>query len=283
MKRKALGRGLGALIPEAAPARERFVEIDIDLIDPNPVQPRTASNRGDLDGLVASIKENGIVQPILVRRHEARYQLIAGERRWLASQRAGLLKIPAVVRDVPDEQLLEYALVENIQRQELTPIEEATAFRRLMDDLDLTQEQVAQKVGKDRASVANTLRLLKLPPALRDWVHEGKVTMGHARALLALNQEAEQIRLAKEILAGDLSVRAVEEKVKRLAGGNQADKGKKPAPDANVTAALSRLREILGTKVEIQGGPRRGRIVIHYYSEDDLNRLYDCLSATHVS
>lgn len=278
MKRKALGRGLAALIPEVAPSKERLLEIDLDLIDPNPFQPRTPGNRGDIEGLVASIRENGIVQPILVRPQNSRYQLIAGERRWLASQQAGLFKIPAVVREVADDQLLEYALVENIQRQELTPIEEAQAYKRLMQDLGMTQEGVAQKVGKDRASVANTLRLLKLPASIKDWVHEGKLSMGHARAMLALESERQQMQVARQIVARDLSVRGVEELVKRISGSHSTRTQKSKESDPNVAAVISQLRQRLGTKVEILGRAKRGKIVIHYYSEEDLQRLFERLA-----
>jgi ParB family transcriptional regulator, chromosome partitioning protein len=279
MKRNPLGRGLGALIPAAsAPAqREGYTEIDTDLIDPNPVQPRSISNRGDLEGLTASIKESGIVQPVLVRRHGIRYQLIAGERRWLAAQQAGLLKIPAVIRDIPDDRLLEGALIENIQRQELTPIEEAQAFRSLLQDYQLTQEDVARKVGKDRASVANALRLLKLPSSIQEWVHQGKLSMGHARALLALDSEKLQVDLARQTISKGLSVRAIEEKTRKLSSPGRPKAASRRQEEPNLAAALSRLRQQLGTKVEVTGSNRRGKVLIYYYSEDDLNRLFDQL------
>jgi len=279
MKRKPLGRGLGALIPATSvPApREGYIQIDTDLIDPNPTQPRTITNRGDLDGLAASIKESGIIQPILVRRQGVRYQLIAGERRWLACQAAGLLKIPAIVREVPDDMLLEVALIENIQRQELTPIEEAKAYQSLVQDYQLTQEDIARKVGKDRASVANALRLLKLPSSIQEWVHQGKLSMGHARALLSLDSEKLQLDLARQVLDRGLSVRAVEEKTRRLALRGAIKTPRSKREDPNLAAALARLRQQLGTKVELSGGNRRGRILIYYYSEDDFNRLFDRL------
>jgi ParB family transcriptional regulator, chromosome partitioning protein len=279
MKRNPLGRGLGALIPAASipSQRDGYAEVDTDLIDPNPVQPRSKTNHGDLDGLMASIKESGIVQPILLRRKGTRYQLIAGERRWLASQRAGLLKIPAIVRDVPDDMLLEVALIENIQRQELTPIEEAQAYRSLIQDNRLTQEDVARKVGKDRASVANALRLLRLPPSIQDWVHEGKLSMGHARALLTLDSEKLQTDLARQVIGKGLSVRAVEEKARKLASPGIPKAVNHKQEEPNLAAALSRLRQQLGTKVEVSGGNRRGKILIYYYSEEDFNRLFDQL------
>jgi ParB family chromosome partitioning protein len=279
MKRKPLGRGLGALIPAASTPSQRdgYTEIDTDLIDPNPAQPRSISNRGDLEGLTASIRESGIVQPILVRRHGIRYQLIAGERRWLASQKAGLLKIPAIVRDIQDDKLLEVALIENIQRQELTPIEEAQAYRSLLQDYQLTQEDVARKVGRDRASVANSLRLLKLPSSIQEWVHQGKLSMGHARALLALESEESQVDLARQTISKGLSVRAIEEKTRKISSSGARKPASRRPEEPNLTAALSRLRQELGTKVEVAGGNRRGKILIYYYSEDDLNRLFDQL------
>jgi ParB family transcriptional regulator, chromosome partitioning protein len=279
MKRNPLGRGLGALIPEAAASsqREGYTEIDTDLIDPNPAQPRSKSNRGDLEGLAASIRESGVVQPVLVRKRGNRYQLIAGERRWLATQLAGRLKIPAVIREVPDDKLLEVALIENIQRQELTPIEEAQAYRSLIQDYRLTQEEAAQKVGKDRASVANTLRLLKLPASVQEWVHDGKISMGHARTLLALDSEKLQVELAHQTIEKGLSVRALEEKTRKMSSPGLPKAAAKKQEEPNLAAALTRLRQNLGTKVEVSGGDRRGKIIIYYYSLDDFNRLFDQL------
>lgn len=282
MKKRVLGRGLDALIPDSDPrddSLEKLKEIDLDLIDPNPVQPRTRGNYGDLDGLVASIKESGVIQPILVRKTGSRYQLIAGERRWTAAQRAGLLRIPAVVKEVPDNHLLEIALVENIQRQELTCIEEASAYRQLMDELKLTQEEVAAKVGKDRATVANMLRLLKLPDAIQDMIQEGKLAMGHARPLLSLESKIQQIKLAEEAIRHGLSARAVESKVNLLLKAVSGEQGgrKKKGNDANIAAAIEDLRKHLGTKVEMTGYKKKGKIILHYFSEDELERLFDQL------
>ena len=211
-KRPALGRGLSALIPDAAvPAvDERSLDVDSDLLRPNRFQPRTAMDEAKIEDLARSIRANGIIQPIVVRRVEGGYEIVAGERRWRAAQRAGLLKVPVVVRDIPDERLLAVALIENIQREDLNPIEEAHAYRRLTDEYQLTQEQIADAVGKDRSSIANYLRLLKLPQDVRAHVGSGELSMGHARALLGLPDETSQLRVARDVLARSLSVRETE-------------------------------------------------------------------------
>ena len=218
MTRKALGRGLSALLSEKPTAEnhEELRDLDIDLIDPNPEQPRTLFSEQKLEELAASIKESGLVQPILVRRKpDGRYQIVAGERRWRASQRAGLIKITALVRDVQDEKLLEIALIENIQRQELNPIEEALAFQRLIATIGFTQEELAKRVGKDRSSIANYIRLLKLPIPVQRMLEVDELQMGHARALLALTSEEDQIALAKIIVEKKLSVREAERAVQQ--------------------------------------------------------------------
>src|SRR3954463_4286614 len=212
-KRPALGRGLSALIPDssAPPLNERALEVDTDLLRPNAFQPRTTIDEGKIDELARSIRANGIIQPIVVRRADGGgYEIVAGERRWRASQRAGLLKVPVVVRDIPDDKLLAVALIENIQREDLNAIEEAQAYRRLIDDLHLTQEQIAESVGKDRSSIANYLRLLKLPHEVRESIANGGLSMGHARAMAAITDEAQLLRLAREVIAKQLSVRDTE-------------------------------------------------------------------------
>src|SRR4051812_29388496 len=217
-KRPALGRGLSALIPDApaAPAAaERSLDVDIDLLRPNRFQPRTQMDDTRIEELSRSIRSNGVIQPIVVRKADNGYEIIAGERRWRASQRAGLLQVPVVVRDIPDDRLLAAALIENIQREDLNPIEEAHAYRRLGDEFGLTQEQIADSVGKDRSSVANYIRLLRLPPEIRDHVGAGTLSMGHARALLSLADADSQLRVGQDIVQKGLSVRDTESLVKR--------------------------------------------------------------------
>ena len=280
-KRPALGRGLSALIPEMTPPpvpREMTNEIDLDLLDPNREQPRAGMDEAKLDELTRSIKASGVIQPILVRPSaDGRYEIVAGERRWRAAQRAGLLKVPIVLRDVPDEKRLELALVENIQRENLNPIEEATAYRRLADDFRLTQEEIASAVGKDRATIANYQRLLALPAEVRAEVAAGTLSMGHARALLGLADEAGQRRAARDVRSRDLSVRETEALVKKL--NTPAVPRKTPAPaDVHTKAAEDRLRLALGTRVQIIRRGQAGRLEIHFTSEAELQRLYEQLT-----
>jgi ParB family chromosome partitioning protein len=277
MTRKALGRGLSALLPESARHdEERYVELDVDRIAPNDAQPRSTFREDRLAELAQSIKENGVMQPIVVRRVGLEYQIVAGERRWRAAQRVGLLKIPAIIRDVPDEKVLELALIENIQREDLTPIEEAHAYQRLMEELDLTQEDVAQRVGKDRATVSNTVRLLRLPLDVQKLVEERRISMGHARALIALNGDALQRRAAQVIVEKGLSVRAAEAFVKKLIRGESAAAlvASDRAADPNVKAAEVKLAKLLNTKVRISARGEGGSIEIDYYSAEDLERIY---------
>ena len=278
-KRPALGRGLSALIPDApaAPAAaERALDLDIDLLRPNRAQPRTIIDETRIDELARSIKSQGVIQPIIVRKVGRDYEIIAGERRWRASQRAGLLKVPVVVRDVPDEKLLAVALIENIQREDLNPIEEAQAYRRLADEYQLTQEQIADAVGKDRSSVANFMRLLKLPREVRENIGAGALSMGHARALLGLPGEAEQLRLSREIVARNLSVRETESLVKKAAA--PAAPREEPRADVHTRAAEEKLRFALGTRVRIARRGKGGRIEIDFQSEEELHRLYEQLT-----
>ena len=283
MTRKPLGRGLGALLSAegTAPAREDTNEVAIDRIDRSPLQPRSNFDEGKLDELARSITANGVVQPVLLRRKGDRYELIAGERRWRAAQRAGLTKIPAVVREVPDENVLEIALIENIQREDLNPIEEARAYQKLIETLGLTQESVAQKVGRDRSYITNYLRLLKLPDDIQNLVQAGRLSTGHARTLLGLDHLDQQRRLARRIIEQDLSVRATEKIVHR---GAEPSKSKPKgmhgqSEDANVRAAESRLRRLFGTRVRIvhTAGSNAGKIELEFYTEADLVRLYDLL------
>jgi len=280
MKRKALGKGLAALLPEPeapapAPAvAESTAEVPIDALEPNPFQPRTVFEPARLQELAASLRQTGMVQPILVRRHGGSYQIIAGERRWRAAREAGLPTVPVVVREVPDDRLLELALVENIQRQELMPLEEAQAYQRLHDEFRLTQEEVARRVGKERSTVANTLRLLRLPREARELLAAGRLDAGHARALLALERAEEQVVLARETARRGLSVREVERRVAQA----RAPKAKGTARgDANTRAAEERLRAALGTRVAIKRRGRAGSIGIAFTSEAELQRLFELL------
>jgi len=288
-KRPALGRGLSALIPNvpvappaAAPAQGssvpgRPVEIDIDRLTPNPRQPRQAIDEARLEELAQSIRTNGVLQPVLVRHVQTGYEIIAGERRWRAAQRAGLLKVPVVVREVPDEKLLEVALVENVQRENLNPIEEAQAYRRMTDDLQMGQEAIATAVGKDRATVANYMRLLRLPAEVRSHVAAGSLSMGHARALLALADEAAQRRLARDVVSRGASVRETEALVRRESAPPPLVP---PAskPDPNTRAAEEQLKLALGTRVRIVRKRAAGRIEIDFVNEDELQRLFEKLT-----
>ena len=289
-RRPALGRGLSALIPEKPPAPQAPPtasvpaapqrEVDLDLIDPNPLQPRTRFDETRLQELAESISASGLVQPIVVRRKGDRFEIVAGERRWRASQIAGLLKVPVHVSDVTDERMLQTALIENIQREDLNPIEEALAYKRLGDESGMTQEQIAAAVGKDRATVANHLRLLRLPEQVRARVAGGEVSMGHARALLSVEDPATLIKAVDQVIAGGLSVRATEALARKLTA---------PAPEAPVAAppeekdvhtrqAEERLRVALGTRVSIHRQGKGGRVEIEFVNEDELIRLYELLT-----
>lgn len=281
MTRKALGRGLSALLPERIPSAgaDELMELDIDRVVPNENQPRSTFHEDKLEELAQSIREVGVMQPIVVRRVEMNYQIVAGERRWRAAQRAGLTRIPAVVKEVPDEKVLELALIENIQREELTPIEEAHAYQRLMEEMGWTQEELAAHVGKDRATVSNMVRLLRLPLDVQKLVEDRIISMGHARALLSLNNDALQRKLAQVIAEKQLSVRDAEALVKRALKGETvvAPAAERPV-DPNVKAAEDKLSKTLNTKVRIAAKGRGGSIEIEYYSAEDLDRIYSWLT-----
>jgi ParB family chromosome partitioning protein len=280
-RRPALGKGLSALIPDAPEPRSGPVEVDIDLLLPNRFQPRRTMDEPRLSALSASIKANGIIQPIVVRKVDRGYQIIAGERRWRAAQQAGVSRVPVVIRDIPpgdDKQLLEVALIENIQRENLNPIEEAEAYRRLSEEFELSQEAIAGAVGKDRASVANYLRLLKLPDEVRAEVAGGRLSMGHARALLALTDEAAQRRGAREVIAKSLSVRETESLVKKLASPGESSREPQKV-DIHTRAAEDQLKLALGTRVRIVRRGTGGTIEINFNSEDELQRLYEQLTS----
>ncbi len=282
MTRKALGRGLGALLsPEREVAAPPAQVVPINSIQPNPLQPRSRFDQSKLNELAQSIAENGVVQPLVVRRKGVGYELIAGERRWRAAQSLGLSTIPITILDVPDDKLLELALIENIQREELNAIEEAQAYQKLIDTIGLTQDVLAKRVGRDRSYITNYLRLLRLPEDLQLLVQEGDISTGHARTILALTDEDSQRRLAKKIVDEGLSVREVERLVRdgAPAAPRQKAVARTRTQDPNVAAAETRLRRKFGTKVRIvqQPGSQRGRIELEFYSGADLNRLYDLL------
>ena len=294
-KRPALGKGLSALIPDAPDtiaAPRATLEVDIDQLEPNRYQPRGQMDDARLDDLARSIRSNGVIQPIVVRRLDAattggreRYQIIAGERRWRAAQRAELSRVPVVVKDVGSDhkRLLEMALVENIQREDLNPMEAAAAYQRLVDEFNLRQDDIAAEVGKDRATVANYLRLLKLPEEVRANVASGTLSMGHARAIVALTSEANQKQLARDVVARGLSVRETEALVKK-AIADKATPGSAPGQplkskkDVHTRAAEEQLHLALGTPVEIKRKGKGGTIAITFTNENELQRLYEYLT-----
>jgi len=279
MARQPLGRGLSALLGDDK-QNDGVVELSIEQIQPNSEQPRTRFEDAALDQLAGSIRANGIVQPIVVRRHGVGYQIVAGERRWRAAQRAGLHRIPVVVREVPDEKLLELALIENIQRQELNPVEEARAYRKLVDSIGLTQEMIAERVGRERSLIATSLRLLKLPGEVLELIEEGKLTTGHGRALLMTDDPSVQKTVAKTIVNGALSVREAERLIKGNHGrGPTGKKVVKPLRDANLISAETKLRRKLGTNVTILPAKSGagGKLEVEYYNMDDLDRIFQAI------
>jgi len=286
MKRQALGKGLSSLIPESPAARPEpgLLMLDVDRIQPSQYQPR--SDFAGLEGLVESIRENGIVQPVVVRQEGERYELIAGERRWRAAQLAGMMRIPAVIRKVAQDRVLELALVENIQRKDLNPIEEARAYDLLISQMNLSQADVAKRVGRERSSVANSLRLLKLPDKVQRMLQDGGLSSGHAKAIVAISDAATQIRVADEVVRRSLSVRDTEALVQKLQSGEVSEKagrsaGAVEATDPNVRAAEEKLQHRLGTKVRIVRRGGRGKIEIEFYSEEELDRLFTTIMRGH--
>lgn len=284
MSRRALGRGLDVLFPQTNSINNDLIDLDVESIDPGVQQPRHDFNEEKLMELARSIEANGVIQPIVVRRVGDRFQIIAGERRWRAAKNAGLKRIPSLLRDIPVERVLELSLIENIQRQELNPIEEANAYRKLQEQLGITQEAVALRVGKDRSSVTNSLRLLRLPEEVQRLVEDGKLSMGHARALLSVESPETQKILAAEIVTNLLSVREAERLVKNeltKAGPRQTkNSGSGTAHDgdsANVLAAEAKLSRQLGAQVKIKFSNSGGAIEIRFSSRDDLSRIFDLL------
>ncbi len=274
MKRKALGKGLDALLPQTNESGA-LVMIDIDLIHPNPLQPRLRFEIEKLDELAASIREKGILQPIVVRPTEIGYEIIAGERRWRACQRAAVHQIPAIVQDVSDQDMLELALIENIQRDDLSPIEEAQAYQLMVEQFGLTQEQVADKVARSRTAVTNTLRLLQLPKTIQEMVINRDLSMGHARALIPL-EPRDQLQLARAIVARGLSVRDTERRAQRLTRASKPSRPKS-SKDPNIRSAEERLEERWRTRVEIRQRGQKGQIVLHFDTSEELDRLFEDL------
>ncbi len=275
MSKKALGKGLGAFIPDefSILKDERFAEVEIDEIKPNPFQPRMKFDDKSIEELAQSIRESGVVQPVLVTPEEDHYKIIVGERRWRAAQKAGLRKIPVLIRNVPREKQLEISLIENIHREELNPLEIAQAYQRLMDEQGYTQQEVADKVGKDRTSVTNYVRLLKLPQEIQDHVNDGTISMGHARALLALEEASAQLFACRQVVDKELSVRNTEKLVNRLK--ERPPRTQRHLEDPDLRALQEEMLKILGTKVLISGSRTKGVLKIFYFSLDDLNRIYD--------
>lgn len=272
MERNVLGKGLSALIPEGKEAREKIQDLAIHSIEASAYQPRTFFSEERLNELADSIREKGIVQPILVRQSGGRYEIIAGERRFRAAQLAGLESIPAIVREVKDEDLLEISIIENVQREELNKLEEARAYRRLAGEFGLTHELIAQKVSKDRATISNILRLLELPHRVQEHLQEGRISAGHAKSILSISDEKKQLRLCNRIIKKGLSVRESENWARKL-NGSTAPRKSQSNRDVHLMNSEEELQHHLGTRVQIVQGKKRGKIVIDYYSQDDLNRL----------
>ena len=284
-KRRGLGKGLGALIPPAdtskpssSEVRAGAVELPVDQISPNPHQPRQTMNEEELQELANSITEHGLIQPLVVTQTGQSYQLIAGERRWRASQLAGLTTVPVVIKESSPQQMLELAIVENIQRADLNPLEEAQAYAHLMEEFGLTQEAVAERVGKSRTAVANTIRLLNLPEEIKESLATGKITEGHARQLLRLKKEKDQFNAITTILNRGLSVRQTEDLVRKILTGDHVVKPKRPPLTPHDKALLAKFESKLGTKVQLSRAEgETGKLTIHFYSQEELQAIFDTI------
>jgi len=287
-QRRALGKGLSALLPTRPTQQppvdlhsgEEVAQLPIDSIQPNPLQPRRMFQHDRLEELAQSIRANGIIQPLVVRRHAEHYQLVAGERRWRAAKLAGATLVPAVIQEIADDRLLEITLIENIQREDLNPIETAQAFDRLCRELHLNHEEVGRRTGKDRSTIANLIRLLQLPPDIQQLIAERRLSAGHARCLLALPTADLQRDVAEKSVAQGWSVRQVERLTQRIMEDRKPKSVDEVQPDPNVKAAIQELERVLGTKVRIvEKARQKGRIEIEYYSPEDLDRIYSTIVA----
>ena len=288
MSKRVLGRGLGALIPDrdkASPEKSQIFEskvrqgiasIPIDKIKANKYQPREGFDKQALEDLTASIKEKGFIQPVLVRARQGAYELIAGERRFRAAKMLNLKEVPAIIKDASDVDSLELSIIENVQREDLNPIDQAKAYKRLVDEFNMTQDSIADTIGKDRTTVANILRLLKLPQKIRDYVSRGTISMGHARAMLGLSKESEQLRLCTRVVKNDLSVRDTERYAKNLGATSKKIAAEK---DPNLASVEQALKDHFGTKVRIIKAKKGGRIEMEFYSDTDLERIISLLKA----
>ncbi|HPL98998.1 MAG TPA: ParB/RepB/Spo0J family partition protein [Bacillota bacterium] len=277
ISRRGLGKGLGALIPEGEESdRNSIVEIKITDIEANDKQPRKAFNDATLADLSESIKEHGVVQPIIVRKLGSSYQIVAGERRWRAARLAGKKTIPAIIKECSNLEVMELALIENLQREDLNSIEEAMAYKSLIEEYNMTQEEISKKIGKSRPAIANSLRLLQLPQEIKNMIAEGKISQGHARALLSISGEKKQLDMAEKIIAQQLNVRQIE----KLAKDTKQKKKKEVLTDAyqiEINQLEERLRAVLGTKVTIHHRKNRGSIEIEYYSDEEFDRIFELL------
>lgn len=285
-KRKALGRGLGALIPiergdsvTRPDTQAQIFQCPLDKLIPNAQQPRQSFSERKLKELTESVKAKGVMHPLIVRIKDGGYQIITGERRWRAAKMAGLKSVPVIVKDVTDSDMLEMALIENLQREDLNPLEEADAYRQLIEEHGLRQEDLAKRVGRQRSSVANTLRLLKLPDEVRRYLMTGELSMGHARAILGVHTERAQVQLARQVVKGRLSVRECEELVRRVppAKGNAKKSPRKQRYSPQMYRLVESLQRRLGTKVDIHQGKKGGRVVIHYFSPKELDNIIDVI------
>jgi ParB family chromosome partitioning protein len=275
MTKKRLGRGLEALIPLDTSDAEGVVEVKINKIRPNQFQPRRSFDEEKLGELAESIREHGVIQPIVIRKKGEVYEIVAGERRWRASQRVGLTSIPAVIKEYDDTEMMQIALIENLQREDLNPIEEAMAYRQLMDEFNFTQEMLSQKIGKSRSVIANSVRLLTLPEELQQMISNSLLSSGHARALVAIGDPEKQLKMAREIINNGLTVRDVEKKAKEEKKAVKirfkSSRGLKESPF--VLEVEEKLKRSLGTKVKIKSGPKKGKIEIEFYNDTDLDRI----------
>ena len=280
VQRKALGKGLGALIPDLPEKLESRPEgmllVDLDAIRPNPLQPRRSFDQEKIEELAGSIRENGILQPLIVKKVRDGFELIAGERRWRAAQKAGLTKVPIIIKEVGDKSRLELSLIENIQREDLNVIEEADAYQKLIDEFGYTQDALGQRVGKSRTSITNTLRLLKLNRKIKDDLMHDKINMGHARAYLGLDSSAQQMEAHAQVVKKQLSVRQTERLVKRMKSGAQTPQS--PPAGSEHEFMLHELRKVLGTKVSIRQAGKRGKLIIEFYSPGELERIFELLT-----